>query len=58
MAYCIRNGGEPLASKEMAVHVLDVIEKIIQSSQRETVQMTETDFEQPAPFTNWETLLK
>lgn len=58
LARCIRQGGQPVASAEMACHVLDIAEKIIQSGAGETVRMTETSFERPAPFDNWQQLMK
>ena len=57
LARCIRQGGKPFASAEMACHVLDIIEKIIESGAGGTVRMTETSFERPAPFDNWQQLL-
>ena len=58
LARCIRQGGKPFASAEMACHVLDIVEKIIESGAGGTVRMTETSFERPAPFDNWQQLMK
>ena len=58
LAKCIREGGKPTASAEMACHVLDVIEKIIESGNDGTVHMTETVCECPAPFDYWQRLIK
>ena len=58
MARCIREGGEHLASGEMACHVLDVIEQMMQSSDSgRPVELT-TDCRRPAPFDRWTALLK
>ena len=58
LARCIREGGKPVASAQMACHVLDVIEKIIESGKSGTVRMTETSCEPPLPFDNWQPLMK
>ena len=58
MAYCIRNQKAHLASKEMACHVLDVIEKMMESAKNSLPQKTETDCNRPAPFDDWKVLLK
>ena len=57
MARCIRQGGTPLVSAEMACHVLDVIEKIIASAKSDRLCRTETVCDRPAPFENWKELL-
>ena len=57
MAACIREGGAHLAAGEMACHVLDVIEKIMESSQASLPKQTETDCARPAPFDGWKALL-
>jgi len=42
----------------MACHVLDIVEKIMESGTAGAVLMTETSFERPAPFDNWQQLMK
>jgi predicted dehydrogenase len=58
LAKCIREGGEPLASGRMACHVLDIVEKIMESGRSGRVCTTETACERPAAFENWKELLK
>ena len=58
LARRIRQGGEPLASGTMACHVLDIVEKIMESGKSAQVCLTETGCERPAPFENWRELLK
>ena len=58
LARCIREGGAATASADMACHVLDIIEKIIESGNDGTVHMTETVCERPAPFDHWQRLIK
>ena len=58
LARCIREGGRPIASADMACHVLDVIEKIIGSGADGTVCVTETSCERPASFDHWRELMK
>ena len=58
LARCIREGGKPAASAEMACHVLDIVEKMIESGAGGTVRMTETSCERPAPFDNWQQFVK
>ena len=57
MALCIREGGAHLVSKEMACHVLDVIEKIMESGRSGRMVSTETACDRPAPLTDWQRLL-
>ena len=57
MARCIREGGRPLVSAEMPCHVLDVIEKIMESGGTGKVCATETVCGRPAAFESWSTLL-
>lgn len=57
LARCVREGGEHLASGEMACHVLDVIEKIIESGKTGQVCAMETGCDRPAAFDNWKALL-
>ena len=58
MAHCIRSRQAHLPSKEMACHVLDVIEKMMESAKTGIPQNTETTCPLPAPFTDWKELLK
>ena len=58
LARCVREGGTPVASADMACHVLDVIEKIIESGKDSTARRTETTCERPAPFASWQPLMK
>ena len=58
LARCVREGGEHLASAEMACHVLDVVEKIMESGKTGQVCRMETSCERPAAFANWQALLK
>ena len=58
LARCIREGGRPIASADMACHVLDVIEKIIGSGADGTVRVTETSCERPVSFDHWRELMK
>ncbi len=55
---CVREGGMPIASGEMACHVLDIIEKIMQSGNSGQDCHTETTCEMPAFFDNWKELMK
>ncbi len=57
MARCIRQGGTPLVSAEMACHVLDVIEKIIACAKSDRLCRTETVCDRPARFESWKELL-
>ncbi len=57
LARCIREGGQPVASADMACHVLDVIEKTIESGRDGAAHRMETTCSRPAPFDNWRTLL-
>ena len=57
MAHCIREGGTPQVSAEMPCHVLDVIEKIMESGKRGQVCKTDTVCDRPAAFERWNTLL-
>ncbi len=58
LARCIREGGKPVASAETACHVLDIVEKIMESGKDGTVHQTETSCERPEPFGNWRELIK
>ena len=58
MARCIREGGAPQVSAEMPCHVLDVIEKIMESGKTGQACAMETDCDRPAPFDSWSELLK
>ena len=58
LARCIRKGGVPTASADMACHVLDIIEKMIESGNDGTVHMTETMCDRPASFDSWQQLMK
>ena len=58
LARCIRGGGEPLASAEMACHVLDVVEKIIESGKTGQVRAMETDCVRPRAFDDWQELME
>ena len=51
MAECIREGGRPRVSAEMPCHVLDIIEKIIESGKSGRVCTTETVCDRPRPAT-------
>lgn len=57
MAACIRRQEAHLASKEMACHVLDVIEKMMESAKKGAPLRTETTCARPAPFAGWKELL-
>ena len=56
LARCIRKGGRPQVSAEMPCHVLDVIEKIMESGKRGQPCTTETICDRPAPFADWQRL--
>ena len=58
MARCIRRGGTPMVSAEIPCHVLDIIEKIMESGKSGRACMTETVSDRPAAFENWMELLK
>lgn len=58
LARSIREGGPHQVDAKMGCHVLDVIEKIIQSGKTGQLANTETVCERPAPFTNWKDLLQ
>ena len=58
MARCIREGGTPRVSAGLPCHVLDIIEKIMESGKRGQLCTTETVCDRPAPFDNWQELLK
>ena len=57
MARCIREGGTPQVSAELPCHVLDVIEKIIESGKSGRVCATETACDRPKAFEDWKSLL-
>lgn len=50
MALAIRNKGRNRASKELACHVLDIIEQMMESSKAESVREIETSCERPEAF--------
>ena len=58
LARCIRDGGTPLASGRMACHVLDIVEKIMESGKSGRVCVTETGCDRLAAFDHWKELLK
>ena len=58
LARHIREGGEPAASAEMACHVLDIAEKILESGACGKALATETTCARPAPFDDWEPLMR
>ena len=58
MARCIRRGGTLMVSAEMPCHVLDIIEKIMESGKSGQACTTETVCDRPAAFDNWKELLK
>ena len=58
LARCIREGGKPAASAEMACHVLDIAEKMMESGNDGTVHWTETTCDRPVPFDRWQQLMK
>ena len=58
LARCIREGGSPLASGEMACHVLDVVEKIIESGKTDRLCRTETACSRPDAFSHWQELIR
>ena len=58
LARCIREGGTPAASASMACHVLDIIEKMMESGKDGNAHLTETVCERPAPFDRWQQLMK
>lgn len=57
LARCVREGGEHLASGEMACHVLDVIEKMMESGKTGQAVRMETSCARPAIFDNWKALM-
>ena len=57
MARCIREGGRPLVSAEMPCHVLDIVEKIMESGKSGQACTTETVCDRPVYFEDWNTLL-
>ena len=58
MARCLREGGTPRVAAPLACHVLDVMEQILRSGESGQACMTRTACERPAPFDNWEALLR
>lgn len=52
MALAIRQGEKALTSKEMACHVLDTIEQIMKSSEKQSLRRIETTCERPNPLQN------
>lgn len=58
LARCIREGGKPAASVDMACHVLDIVEKIVESGTDGTTHMTGTVCGCLPPFDNWQQLMK
>ena len=58
MACCIRQGGSHLAGKEMACHVLDIIESIMASGETGKVQKMRTSCTRPEPLRDWKALIK
>ena len=58
MARCIREGGRPQVSAELPCHVLDIIEKTMESGKSGRTCTTETACDRPAAFENWKELLK
>ena len=50
MALAIRNKGKNRAGKELACHVLDIIEQMMESSKSEAVREIETSCERPESF--------
>ena len=58
MALCIRKGGEHMVSAEMACHVLDIIEQMMQSSETGLPAELTTECQRPQPFDSWRELLK
>ena len=58
LARCIREGGKPLASGQMACHVLDIVEQIMKSAGSGQVCQMKTTCERPAPFDHWKELEK
>ena len=58
LARCIRERGKPTASAEMACHVLDIVEKIIESGNDGTAHITETSCSRPDPFDSWQQLMR
>ena len=57
LARCIREGGKPMVSAEMPCHVLDVVEKIMESGNSKKALETETVCDCPPVFDNWQELL-
>lgn len=57
MARCIREGGKPQVSAEMPCHVLDIVEKIMESGRSGRVCTTQSVCDRPAVLENWSTLL-
>lgn len=57
MARCIREGGTPQVSAEMPCHVLDIVEKIMESGKSGQVCTTETVCDCSAVFEDWKSLL-
>ena len=53
---CIRMGQVPLVSGAMACHVLDIVDKMMESGRIGQACCMETECERPAPFDNWEEL--
>ncbi|MBQ6927737.1 MAG: Gfo/Idh/MocA family oxidoreductase [Oscillospiraceae bacterium] len=58
MARCIREGGRPRVSAEMPCHVLDIVEKIMESGRSGQACTTETVCERPAVLEDWNTLIR
>ena len=58
MALCIWEGGEHLASGDMACHMLDVVERMIESGASGRAERMTTTFDRPEPFTRWDRILR
>ena len=58
MAHCIREGGTPLVDAHMAMHVLEIIEKAMESAEKDLPCHLSTSCERPRAFTDVEKLLK
>ena len=58
MARCLREGGKHLSSAEMACHVLDIIEQMINSGRSGAACEMRTQCEQPGLLTGVDRLLR
>ena len=57
MALAIRKGKPNYASKEMAYHVLDIVECMMESGKTKTIQTVKSTCRRPAFFNDWDQIV-